>query len=146
MSAKPQSQKRSKWLIPGIILAAAAIVIAVIFIFTRSPEKQVPLPANINVSEAAELLENGAFLLDVRQPEEWAEMHIQGAVLIPLGELESRISEIPTDRDVLIICRSGNRSTQAREILRAAGLERTTSIMGGMNAWQGEGLPVVSGN
>lgn len=85
-------------------------------------------------------------MLDVRQPEEWAQGHIDGGILIPLGELESRISEIPTDRDVLIICRSGNRSTQARELLRSAGLTRTTSIMGGMNAWLAAGLPVVTGN
>jgi rhodanese-related sulfurtransferase len=72
--------------------------------------------------------------------------HIDGAVLIPLGELQSRLSEIPTDRDILIICRSGNRSTQARGILRAAGFKRTVSIIGGMNAWIASGLPVTRGN
>jgi rhodanese-related sulfurtransferase len=46
---------------------------------------------------------------------------------------------------VLIICRSGNRSGQARDLLRAAGLKRTTSISGGINAWMAKGLPVVSG-
>jgi rhodanese-related sulfurtransferase len=66
-------------------------------------------------------------------------------VLIPLDELKSRLAEVPVDQDVLIICRSGNRSGQARDLLRAAGLKRTTSISGGINAWVAKGLPVVSG-
>jgi rhodanese-related sulfurtransferase len=65
--------------------------------------------------------------------------------LIPLAQLSTRLSEIPTDRDVLIICRSGNRSAQARDQLHAAGFANTTSIDGGMNAWIAAGLPVVTG-
>lgn len=145
MSGKIQSRNSLQWLIPVIAVVAVGVV-AAIFFLGKPPESVAVLPANINVDEASELIKEGAFLLDVRQPEEWVQGHIDGATLIPLGELESRISEIPTDRDVLIICRSGNRSTQAREILRTAGLQRTTSIMGGMNAWLAEGLPVVTGN
>lgn len=141
---KIQGKPRKGWVIP-VVLLLAAIVVAAILIFTTSPKTE-DLPANVSVSEAAERFAKGAFLLDVRQPEEWAEKHIEGAVLIPLGELESRMNEIPTDRDVLIICRSGNRSTQAREILRAAGYKRTTSVIGGINAWIAEGLPTISGN
>jgi len=70
---------------------------------------------------------------------------VSGAVRIPLDELKSRLAEVPVDQDVLIICRSGNRSGQARDLLRAAGLKRTTSISGGINAWMAKGLPVVSG-
>lgn len=145
MSDKEQTRNTLKWLIP-VIAVVAVIVVAAIFLLGKPPEYATALPANISVDEASELFKQGAFMLDVRQPEEWAQGHIDGAILIPLGELESRISEIPTDRDVLIICRSGNRSTQARELLRSAGLTRTTSIMGGMNAWLAAGLPVVTGN
>lgn len=145
MSDKEQTRNTLKWLIP-VIAVVAVIVVAAIFLLGKPPESAAALPANISVDEASELFKQGAFMLDVRQPEEWAQGHIDGAILIPLGELESRISEIPTDRDVLIICRSGNRSTQARELLRSAGLTRTTSIMGGMNAWLAAGLPVVTGN
>jgi rhodanese-related sulfurtransferase len=99
----------------------------------------------ITVQQANEQFVNGAYLLDVREPSEWNEAHVDGAVLIPLGELSARVSEIPTDQDVLIICRSGNRSGQARDLLRAAGLNRTTSINGGINAWMSAGLPVVTG-
>lgn len=145
MSDKEQTRNTLKWLIP-VIAVVAVIVVAAIFLLGKPPESAAALPANISVDEASELFKQGAFMLDVRQPEEWAQGHIDGGILIPLGELESRISEIPTDRDVLIICRSGNRSTQARELLRSAGLTRTTSIMGGMNAWLAAGLPVVTGN
>lgn len=145
MSDKEQTRNTLKWLIP-VIAVVAVIVVAAIFLLGKPPESAAALPANISVDEASELFKQGAFMLDVRQPEEWAQGHIDGAILIPLGELESRISEIPTDRDVLIICRSGNRSTQARELLRSARLTRTTSIMGGMNAWLAAGMPVVTGN
>jgi rhodanese-related sulfurtransferase len=103
------------------------------------------LPDSISVQEASEQFSNGAFLLDVREQSEWDEGHVEGAVLIPLGELSTRISELPTDQDILIICRSGNRSGQARDLLREAGMMNTTSVSGGMNAWIAAGLPVVTG-
>lgn len=144
MPTKSRNKNATKWTVPAIIIVAM-IAIAGIFLFGNGSESKT-LAANINVSEAVTRFNEGAFLLDVRQPEEWVDGHIEGAILIPLGELQSRLSEIPTDRDVLIICRSGNRSSNARDILRAAGLERTTSIVGGMNAWIADGLPVITGN
>ncbi len=143
MPAKTKNTSKLKWLIPAV--AILAVIAVVIIILLGQGPKSDTLPANINISEAAARLKDGAFLLDVRQPEEWVEGHVEGAVLIPLGELQARLSEIPTDQDVLIICRSGNRSSQARDLLRAAGLERTTSIIGGMNAWIADGLPVING-
>jgi rhodanese-related sulfurtransferase len=141
MSAKKNKPKNNnKWIFIGLV--AIAIIVAAVLI---SQPKTDGMPATITVQQASEQFANGAFLLDVREPSEWNEAHVAGAVLIPLGELSSRISEIPTDQDVLIICRSGNRSAQARDILRAAGLARTTSINGGINAWISAGLPVVSG-
>lgn len=141
-----QTQKsKLKWIIPVAIVVVAVIIIAILLLNNKAPATADALPANINVSEAAQRFADGAYLLDVRTVDEWNESHIDGAVLIPLDELSSRINEIPTDRDVLIICRSGNRSVEARDILRAAGLPRTTSITGGINAWKAEGLPVVAG-
>ena len=99
----------------------------------------------VSVTQAAELFSAGSFLLDVREPSEWEAGHIDGAVLIPLAELSTRMSEIPKDKTVVIICRSGNRSAQARDQLRAAGYSQTTSVDGGMNAWIEAGLPVVTG-
>ncbi|MBA3072960.1 MAG: rhodanese-like domain-containing protein [Anaerolineae bacterium] len=125
-----------------ITLAAVAVIVAAAFTFLPQTDS---LPATITVQQANEQFANGAYLLDVREPIEWNEAHVDGAVLIPLGELSARVDEIPTDKDVLIICRSGNRSAEARNLLRAAGLNRTTSINGGINAWISAGLPVVSG-
>lgn len=141
MSAKKnKSRNNNKWVLIG--LSVIAIIVAAALIFQPNTDR---VPATITVQQASEQFANGAFLLDVREPSEWNEAHVEGAVLIPLGELSTRVSEIPTDQDVLIICRSGNRSAQARDILRAAGLPRTTSINGGINAWMSAGLPVVSG-
>lgn len=141
MGAKKNKPKNNnKWIFIG--LAAIAVIIVAVLILQPKTDG---LPASITVQQASEQFANGAFLLDVREPSEWNEAHVEGAVLIPLGELSSRINELPTDQDVLIICRSGNRSAQARDILRAAGLARTTSINGGINAWISAGLPVVTG-
>jgi rhodanese-related sulfurtransferase len=137
---KNKPNNNNKWLI--ITLAAVAVIVAAAFTFLPQTDS---LPATITVQQANEQFANGAYLLDVREPIEWNEAHVDGAVLIPLGELSARIDEIPTDQDVLIICRSGNRSAEARNLLRAAGLDRTTSINGGINAWISAGLPVVSG-
>jgi rhodanese-related sulfurtransferase len=87
----------------------------------------------------------GAFILDVRQPEEWNEVHISGATLIPLGDLASRVDEVPTDQEVVVVCRSGNRSQQGRDILLSAGYEQVTSMAGGINQWSSAGLETVSG-
>jgi phage shock protein E len=94
-----------------------------------------------------ERLEQGDdfILLDVRTPEEWAESHIDGATLLPLQELEARAAgELPKDADIVVYCRSGNRSAQAAEYLAGAGYSHI-SDMGGIQDWQAAGLPVVSG-
>lgn len=134
-----------KWVIPLAVLVVAVIIGAIWLSNGRSTTAAGALPANMSVSDASQRFAEGAFLLDVRTPEEWNENHIDGAVLIPLNELDARVNEIPTDQDVLIICRSGNRSSSARDILRGYGLNRTTSIIGGINAWISNGFPVVSG-
>jgi rhodanese-related sulfurtransferase len=143
---KKQDKRKSNfnWIVPVAIVVVAAIIGAIVLLNNNSAGSN-KLPAEISVTNAAQRFDEGAFLLDVRTVAEWNENHVDGAVLIPLDELSSRIGEVPTDQDVLIICRSGNRSAQARDILRAAGLPRTTSIAGGINAWMSAGLPVVSG-
>jgi len=97
------------------------------------------------VTEAVARRSAGAFILDVRQPEEWVEGHIPGSTLIPLGELQSRVGEIPRDKEIVVVCRSGNRSQTGRDILRRAGLTRATSMAGGLREWTAEGHPTVRG-
>ncbi len=103
------------------------------------------LPAEVSVKQAAELRDQGVFVLDVREPDEWAQAHIPGATLIPLGELQARVNELPKDQPVLVYCRSGNRSATGRDILKAAGFENVTSMAGGINAWKAAGYETVSG-
>lgn len=144
-AAAQNLKSRLTWLIPVAIVVVAAIIGGIFLLNKNTPAVAESLPTNMSVSEAAERFDAGAYLLDVRTVAEWNENHIDGAVLIPLDELPARISELPADQDVLIICRSGNRSAEARNILRSAGLSRTTSISGGINAWIAAGLPVVQG-
>lgn len=84
-----------------------------------------------------------AFLLDVREPGEWVAGHAPGAVHLPLGELQSRVGEVPEDRDVYVVCRSGGRSAQAAAFLGAEG-RAATNVDGGMREWAAAGRPMVS--
>ena len=82
-------------------------------------------------------------LVDVRTTVESAEesARIRGALMIPVNELRDRINEIPTDKPVMTICRSGNRSVLAFTILRSAGRQQVASVKGGLLRWHEEGLP-----
>lgn len=103
------------------------------------------LPLEVDVATAAQMRDAGAFILDVRELDEWVSGHIPDATLVALGSLASRVEEVPKDRDVVVVCRSGNRSAQGRDILLNAGFSRVTSMAGGMNDWAAAGLPVVTG-
>ncbi len=88
------------------------------------------------------------YLLDVREPWEWAVSNLsdRGARLIPLGELEERLGEIPGDRAVVVYCRTGQRSLDAALLMKEAGWADVSNLRGGMIAWAREiepGLPVV---
>lgn len=109
------------------------------------PAELKPLPQEISPAEAKAMQDAGAFMLDVREPAEWNEMHMPGATLIPLGQLATRLNEVPKDKPVVVVCRSGNRSQQGRDILAANGFGSVTSMAGGMRDWQGAGLPTVAG-
>ncbi|MGA3215968.1 MAG: rhodanese-like domain-containing protein [Acidimicrobiales bacterium] len=92
---------------------------------------------------AARLLEEGAVLIDVREPEEWLVGRAPQAVHIPLGELGSRVSELPSDRKLIMVCRSGGRSGRAALALVQYGLT-AVNLAGGMQAWKSASFPVVA--
>jgi rhodanese-related sulfurtransferase len=100
------------------------------------------LPNTVSVREAYDLAQRGAFVLDVRTLEEWNEFHAPDSTLIPLDQLASRINEVPRDRQIVVVCRSGNRSQQGRDILLNAGFEQVTSMTGGLTDWRASGFPV----
>jgi rhodanese-related sulfurtransferase len=87
----------------------------------------------------------GAPLIDVRQPDEYQEAHVPGAVLIPLATLPDRLDEIPADLPIYIICRSGGRSHRAAEFLIQGGFD-ATNVAGGTAAWIEADKPVVTGD
>lgn len=96
----------------------------------------------VGPEEAAGRLERGeAVLLDVREQKEWDAGHAPGAVHVPLGQLAARLSELPQDRPLVAVCRSGGRSSTAVKALRQAGVE-AENLDGGMQAWQRAGLPL----
>ena len=101
------------------------------------------IPA-VTVSELLERLhtEPRLFLLDVREPWEYVAGHVPGAQLIPLGELEQRVHEIPRDRPVFAICHSGQRSLAAASYLLALGYGDVVNVDGGTAAWIERGYPV----
>lgn len=83
-------------------------------------------------------------VLDVRTPTEWANGHIDGAWHVPLAELQQRVAEVPTDREVAVICRTSNRSASAVSILRQSGHDRLVHVLGGMSAWEPAGAAAGS--
>lgn len=112
---------------------------------TSAPVSLAPLPTQVTAQEAEALREQGAFVLDVRQASEWVDGHVPGATLIPLDQLPARVGEVPRDRPVVVICRTGNRSAAGRDILLAAGFPAVTSVDGGIGAWESAGLPIKTG-
>lgn len=101
----------------------------------------------VSVREAQARLEAGAdaLLVDVREPWEYVEVRAPGATLIPLSEFVKRFGELPHKQELLMICHSGYRSLQATIFLRRQGFARVANVIGGMDAWEAEGLPVERG-
>jgi rhodanese-related sulfurtransferase len=98
----------------------------------------------IDVEALADLHAAGATVVDVREPDEYEEGHVAGAILIPLGEVPDRFAEIPSGGSVYVICRSGARSMRASEFLIEQQID-ATNIAGGTLAWIDSGRPVVTG-
>lgn len=83
------------------------------------------------------------FVLDVREPMEWARGRADGSVHIPMSELGARQAELPTDRTILCVCRSGSRSAAVTRALRDAGYA-AENLDGGLQRWTADGLPLVA--
>jgi rhodanese-related sulfurtransferase len=122
------------------------LLVAVGWLIYKSANKPVAaIEKEISVTEAHELYNNGNIILDVRQPEEYEAGHIPGAILIPLDTLASRLGELPKNEKIVVVCRSGSRSAQGRDILLTAGFEDVTSMAGGMNEWAASDFEIELG-
>lgn len=138
IEARRQAQRKRD---RNILITAIVVVLvaSITILLSASP------PWVISAYESKQKISDGAFLLDVRQPEEYQEAYIPGAYLIPLDELEERIDEVPEEKEIVIYCRTGNRSKDAYRILSKAGYANVTSIDGGIYAWAQEGYEIDYG-
>ena len=123
-------------------LVVVGLVVLVIYLLNRQPKYANSLPDSISVAEAYQKYQAGTLLLDVRTQEEWDEYHAPNTKHIPLDDLESRLSELPKDEEIVVICRSGNRSEPGRDTLLKNGFTAVTSVEGGLKAWSAAGYPI----
>ncbi len=139
---KQKKQQPSAWVWAALAAGLVLVIAAVLLAGKSGGSQAASLPPEISVQQAYQKYQQGVFLLDVRTQPEWDEFHAPNAVLIPLDELPSRLSELPKDQEIVVICRSGNRSAVATDILRQNGFN-AASAAGGMNAWRAAGYPVT---
>jgi rhodanese-related sulfurtransferase len=99
---------------------------------------------NIDPQQAQAMFRQGAPILDVREPHEYAEAHAPGSLLVPLGQLASRANEFRAfeNKPIILICRSGQRSSAAAEMLAQQGFKVVYNVQGGIIAWDKAGLPL----
>ena len=102
------------------------------------------MPKQIDIAAFAEAYAAGAPVVDVREPDEYEQAHLPGAVLIPLGTLPVRATEIDPDTTTYLICKVGGRSMYAAQALEAAGYD-VVNVAGGMDEWIGQGRPYEQG-
>ena len=128
---------------PAVQLAMVAIVAFVIYLIASAGGSgSGSLAREVSTDEAYKMYQqSGTFTVDVRTQEEWDEYHAPNTTLIPLDQLQNRLSEVPKDKEILVVCRSGNRSQQGRDILLSAGYN-ATSMAGGLKEWYAKGYPI----
>jgi hydroxyacylglutathione hydrolase len=114
----------------------------------RTSGRAVAQMPQLSVDEVHERLARGEMrVLDVRQPAEWADGHVEGAVFITGAELASRLGDVPEPdgRPLAVMCGTGFRSSVMTSLLRAAGRDDAVNTIGGADAWDARGLPLVTG-
>lgn len=102
----------------------------------------------VTADEAATLLQNiDPFILDVRTPREYEQVHLEGTHLIPIQELQKRLGELEGQKhdDIFVYCATGNRSTVAAKILADAGFKRIYNLRNGVYDWAKKGHPYTTG-
>jgi len=99
----------------------------------------------IGVEELERRLAAGAMLIDVREPDEYAQVRVPGGILVPLQTVPDRLGDVPTDGTFYVICAKGGRSREAAEFLITEGRD-AVNVTGGTTAWVEAGLPTNSGS
>ncbi len=136
----------STFLQKPVVWIGLALIVAVLIglaMMSGKGSSSSKLAAEIDTVQANKLYQDkNVVFIDVREQSEWDSFHIPGTTLIPLGQLANRLKEIPKDRPVVVVCRSGNRSQQGRDILKQAGYTNVTSMAGGVTSWKSQGFPI----
>lgn len=103
--------------------------------------------ASVTVTEASAMLNEGALLIDVRNPDEISEeaYDVKYSIYIPLDSIESNINSIPKNKQVILACQKGGRSQEAFDLLKAKGFTNIANLEGGMEAWSEAELPTITG-
>lgn len=104
---------------------------------------QTPEVPHVDPAEGKQRVDSGAMLLDVRNPDEWEAGHVEGATWIPMNQIVDRQGELPTDREIVVMCKVGGRSARVAEALVGAGYA-AANVAGGAEAWQAAGFPIVT--
>jgi rhodanese-related sulfurtransferase len=130
---------RKNW----IWIGAAALGIVVVLVLLLRPGARVP--TEITAFQAYDQYQRGAFFLDVRTQEDWNNAHIPRSVVIPVGELAGRLGELPSDREIVVVCALGLRSTEGAKILVESGFWPVACLRGGLQAWEAAGYPLEMG-
>lgn len=127
---------------PAVQGAMVLIVIFIVYLIASAGgASSSALAGEVGVDKAYEMYKAGAFVVDVCTLAEWNEYHALNTTFIPLEELQARLSEIPKDKEIIVVDRSGSRSQQGRDILLAAGY-KATSMTGGLKEWYAKGYPI----
>ena len=101
------------------------------------------LPEQISVQTVNEVQDqDDVFVIDVREQWEYDEGHIPGVTLIPMGDIPTSLDELPKDKEILLTCRSGNRSGQTLDFLKQNGFTNVHNMQGGILAWEAAGFDV----
>jgi rhodanese-related sulfurtransferase len=98
----------------------------------------------VDVDALAEVSKD-ALVLDVREPQEYIDGHVPGARNIPQAELASHLGDLPRERELYMICRTGSRSRRSAQFLKQMGFERVSNVRGGTQGWRASGRPVTVG-
>lgn len=102
------------------------------------------MTATIDIETFAARHADGAYVIDVREPMEYLAGHVPGAELVPMSRITSYLDRLPRDREVFVICQSGNRSLSMTSLLERMGIQ-AVNVEGGTSAWAARGRPVVAG-
>ena len=153
-SAKPASHSRHKtqrsnlaWLwvtIGALLLVVVGILLMQSNTAPSAGKSPTPSPSSVGITPAQAYAnyQQGVYFLDVRTQDEWNQFHLAGSTLIPLDQLPNRLSELPKEKEIVVVCLSGHRAQNGVTILQQAGFTQVSYLSGGLQAWTAAGYPV----